>query len=353
MRNNQSKFQRPFIVMAIVFSIILGSLIPQTAYAAELPTPNAQGFKYLYTLMHPYDHEWGFINEAKYEPVDVLVDSISVPGQTVVTMSNITDIPEADSTVGVALIEMVPHRSICERCHSSLINGYDKKCDLCKLENKNYRPSKDIEIDFGGMYGKPIVDRTISFSLPEGYYATVVFSIHYGGTCYSACTILNDGRMILDNFDEAGEIRGEYKPGTYTSYVATIFDAYNETGKTSITNEYIFAVDRLGYQVGTTTTTSGQEENKTSAIDVSAVFSAEEYAALNPDLASAGITSEEQLRNHFLLCGMKEGRVAKKDFNLAVYKTKNPDLVSAFGDDNISYYMHYINCGQAENRIAK
>lgn len=348
MRQKRSRFLKTLVLSAIVLSIVLGSMVPQSVYAEELPSPNGQGFKYLYTLMHPYDHEWGFINEAKYEPIDVLVDSISVSGQTVITMSNITDMPEADCTVGVALIEMVPHLSTCERCHATLSNSNEQRCRLCKLENKNYRPSKDIEIDFGGMYGKPIINRTISFSLPEGYYAKVVFSIHYGGTYYSACTILNDGRMLLDNYDD--DTRGVYKPGTYTSYVATIYNAYDISGETSITNEFIFAVDRLGNQVVTTTV---QEENKTPTIDISAVFSAEEYATLNPDLASAGITSEEQLRNHFLLCGMKEGRVAKKDFNLAVYKAKNPDLVSAFGDDNASYYMHYINCGHAENRVAK
>ena len=75
---------------------------------------------------------------------------------------------------------------------------------ISKLTIKNYVLIKDVEIDFGGMYGKPIINRTISFSLPEGYYAVVVFSIHYGGTCYSACTILNDGRMILDNFLNGG-----------------------------------------------------------------------------------------------------------------------------------------------------
>ena len=54
---------------------------------------------------------------------------------------------------------------------------------------------------------------------------------------------------------------------------------------------------------------------------------------------------------HFVNYGMKEGRIAKSDFNVRAYKARYADLQNAFGDDNQKYYLHYINYGIKEKRI--
>ncbi len=355
MKNKPGKLLKTIGSTLLLFSILLTVLVPQNVYAEELPTPGAQGFKYLYTLMHHYgeeDPDW--LDDAKYEAVDVLVDGESVPGQIVVTMSNITDMPTADCEVRVGLIELVPRYRTCEYCGTPFLR-VNKRCSHCERANSQIAVLNGGLLRFGGRYGQPIVNRTITFTIPANHRASISFTVRRGGPdsewgqCYSACNIFEDGNMEILNLESDYGI--VYKTGTYKTEIITLYDCRSETGKDAwITGEYLLAVDRLGYTKNTQTTT---EEKKAPTIDVSAVFSSADYAALNPDLAAAGIVSEEQLKNHFLLCGMKEGRTASKDFVLEVYKAKNPDLFSAFGHDNISYYMHYINCGKAENRIAK
>ncbi len=81
------------------------------------------------------------------------------------------------------------------------------------------------------------------------------------------------------------------------------------------------------------------------------VFDARYYADHNTDLYEAYGYDEEQLLNHFLTSGMKEGRVACDSFNVSVYRENNSDLVNVYGDDLPAYYEHYMSCGHSEGRI--
>ena len=81
------------------------------------------------------------------------------------------------------------------------------------------------------------------------------------------------------------------------------------------------------------------------------IFDAIYYADHNEDLYEAFGYNQEDLLNHFLTSGMKEGRVASEAFNIGVYKENNADLVQAFGDNLPAYYEHYMNFGYDENRI--
>lgn len=83
----------------------------------------------------------------------------------------------------------------------------------------------------------------------------------------------------------------------------------------------------------------------------SLVYDTEYYAAHNPDLRKAGVMSDMDLANHFLMFGMNELRKANETFSARVYKENNEDLRKAFGDDNKQYYIHYINYGHKENRV--
>lgn len=88
------------------------------------------------------------------------------------------------------------------------------------------------------------------------------------------------------------------------------------------------------------------------ASDYAAVFDAAYYAARYPDLQAAFGNNEAALLNHFLACGMAEGRQGNAEFNVQYYKAAYADLRAVFGDNLVAYYMHYITCGKAEGRIA-
>lgn len=88
------------------------------------------------------------------------------------------------------------------------------------------------------------------------------------------------------------------------------------------------------------------------AADYEAVFDATYYAEHYPDLQAAFGTDEAALLNHFITCGMAEGRQGNAEFNVQAYKERYSDLQAAFGEDLPAYYMHYITNGKAEGRTA-
>lgn len=87
-------------------------------------------------------------------------------------------------------------------------------------------------------------------------------------------------------------------------------------------------------------------------INYADVYDYKEYRKFNQDLVAEFGDDEHKYIEHFIRTGMKEGRRAKADFDLAAYKANNPDLVALFGDDNVKYYEHYIAGGKQEGRIA-
>lgn len=98
---------------------------------------------------------------------------------------------------------------------------------------------------------------------------------------------------------------------------------------------------------GTQTETAADQSE---TYDYSLVFDATCYADKNADLYEAYQYDKDKLFEHFVSCGMKEGRIANDTFDVSVYKDKNPDLADTFGDDWVLYYQHYMTTGHCENR---
>ncbi len=81
------------------------------------------------------------------------------------------------------------------------------------------------------------------------------------------------------------------------------------------------------------------------------VFDAGYYAARYPDLAAVFGNDEAALFNHFVACGMAEGRQGSAEFDVNFYCAAYPDLAAAFGSNLPAYYSHYITAGKAEGRV--
>lgn len=106
-------------------------------------------------------------------------------------------------------------------------------------------------------------------------------------------------------------------------------------------------------------------------------FDAASYAEKNPNLTGIIGDSAEAYLNHYLACGISEGRrtgkfdcVAfvwnnrewfrqhglEKDnpfFNAEKYRKNNPDLDVVYGDDMQAYVEHYITFGITEGRSSE
>ena len=88
-------------------------------------------------------------------------------------------------------------------------------------------------------------------------------------------------------------------------------------------------------------------------LDYSAVFEPRYYVSRYQDLALAGLTTPQQLFQHYIMFGIREGRQACSTFSVTAYKAANPDLVAAFDTDNEAYVKHYLICGRQEVAAGK
>lgn len=83
-------------------------------------------------------------------------------------------------------------------------------------------------------------------------------------------------------------------------------------------------------------------------LDFEPVFHPEYYSSRYPDLAAAGLKTNELLFAHFIQCGMNEARQGSVVFDPVRYRNINTDLQAALQDDWEAYYKHYLICGRAE-----
>lgn len=89
-----------------------------------------------------------------------------------------------------------------------------------------------------------------------------------------------------------------------------------------------------------------------SAAGVADVFDASYYADSYADLKEAFGYDETALLQHYLTCGLQEGRCASTVFDVAAYRSAYPDLDAAFGDNWNAYVNHYYTFGMTEGRTA-
>lgn len=82
-----------------------------------------------------------------------------------------------------------------------------------------------------------------------------------------------------------------------------------------------------------------------------AVFDADYYYNVNPDLQAAIGHDNLKLFEHFYTNGMAEGRKGCDSFDVNVYKENNADLKNAYGDNLKAYYEHYLSTGCKEDRV--
>ena len=86
--------------------------------------------------------------------------------------------------------------------------------------------------------------------------------------------------------------------------------------------------------------------------DFSDVYDYGYYVTNNPDVKAAFGNDDIATLEHFVNCGMNEGRQAKESFNVVGYKNRHLDLRRAFGNNLSQYYWHYISTGRTEGRSA-
>lgn len=86
-------------------------------------------------------------------------------------------------------------------------------------------------------------------------------------------------------------------------------------------------------------------------IDYSPVFDISYYEVHNPDVVNAyGAGNLNGIFQHYLTCGIREGRQSSANFDVRVYRRRYNDLWFAFGTDFSKYVTHYLTYGIKEGR---
>lgn len=84
--------------------------------------------------------------------------------------------------------------------------------------------------------------------------------------------------------------------------------------------------------------------------DYSDVYDYSYYIGKYADLKEAFGSDKDKAIEHFVLCGMKEGRIGNTKFDVKSYYKANPDLRGAFGKNWEALYQHYRKYGKNEKR---
>ena len=95
-----------------------------------------------------------------------------------------------------------------------------------------------------------------------------------------------------------------------------------------------------------------KEQSKINQNEILDIFDANLYNSNYLDLQKAFGGNEQQLRSHFLTCGLKEGRRFSYVFDTIFYLNKYKDLKATFGNDYTRAYEHFIKNGIYEGRQA-
>ncbi len=79
-------------------------------------------------------------------------------------------------------------------------------------------------------------------------------------------------------------------------------------------------------------------------------FDANFYATKYADVKQAFGTDQNALFNHFMTCGMKEGRMINANFDPKAYCDAYPDIKAICNGDYTPAYDHYLTFGMSEGR---
>ena len=110
------------------------------------------------------------------------------------------------------------------------------------------------------------------------------------------------------------------------------------------------AGQEIGLQTEIPVTASQVDETNLIPSHVRDIFDAQFYRNTYPDVAAAFGDDEQALFKHFMMFGLKEGRIGSPILNIAMYRSLYPDLAAAFGDNWDLYVLHYFRYGISEGR---
>ncbi len=186
-----------------------------------------------------------------------------------------------------------------------------------------------------------ITDAVISNVTIAGYTVTCKVTDNWGlrYVAFPSWTTANGQDDLAADFINTQ--RGVKDGDTYTFRVRVT----EHNGERGNYTTHIYAEDGAG---NVTTISVGIAEVPTKETWLEkACFEPSIYRARNKDLADM---TDEQLKEHWLIDGIREGRTASVILDLKYYQANNSDLKAKYGNDYAALYKHFITAGYKEHR---
>jgi hypothetical protein len=212
----------------------------------------------------------------------------------------------------------------------------------------------DLKKAFGNNY-EAAYNHFITNGINEGRKASKFFDVKYYlnnnsdlndtfGTNYGA---------LVEHFYNNGLQEGRDGSDTFklSVYKANYEDLRKAFGNNNLKYyiHYIASGEKEGRKCTEKITTS----SVSTQIDITKyLFNAKFYADLYPDLKKEFGYNEAALKNHWLIYGIKEGRIASPIFDSKYYLNTYSDLKKEFGNNYKAAYNHFITYGISEGRKA-
>ncbi len=207
-----------------------------------------------------------------------------------------------------------------------------------------------------------VADRMLDLSVYKGFDYTYVYDVAfaslYNGDIWKSCG--EDPLNMLEYFVNKGMDEGmrgsdRFDWEVYRDINSDLSEVFGDNKKEYYLHycNYGFNEGRQACNVAPTSDTATSYKG----YNYSAVFDADYYMNKYKDAkeyANAhkkGRTNKVAALEHFVLYGMKQGRVGSESFDPVMYRALYSDAREAYGYDYPSYYFHYIMWGRDEGRF--
>ncbi len=244
-----------------------------------------------------------------------------------------------------------------------LVNEYLLNGESCFTSNYYYYLGDD-----GLIYNGPVWD--FDSCMSSYYFPTSSNYFIFGNFIFNRLSYYPEYKSILKNLYETNRSLFENLSSTVQTTADTISvsvemdnkrwdtfgkstlkaHAFADTYSENVDYEKIWLDDR--YSVFETDPADYRRKAQTyDGTDYYTVFDPVYYLRTNPDVAKVfGADNYTGALEHFIMCGMNEGRQGVPYFNVYAYQYRYADLRKAFGGNLKAYYLHYLSKGLKEGR---
>ena len=235
--------------------------------------------------------------------------------------------------------------------HWSSSCGYDGRYEIWQYDNSGSVSGINGRVDLNYWYGSSL--NVYDDRYDEERYASVYDYDYY--MAHNGDLAGMNRVQAIHHFVDYGMAEGRIASASFSPFVyrAKYLDLYNAYG-----NDLVKYYEHYMNCGGSEGRTAGVNENYKpltvyQGVDYSPIYNYNYYVTHNGDVAQMSAGNDYLALQHFVNCGMAEGRNGNEEFDVHIYANKYVDIYNAFGYDWDMCYMHYLKDGFKEGRSAK